>query len=64
MTIFPRRWLGVVGAFALCGCAQEPGSAPSVADTVYTNGAIYTVNEAQPWAEAVAVSDGIITVVG
>ena len=27
-----------------------------VADTVYTNGRIYTVNEAQPWAEAVAIT--------
>lgn len=27
------------------------------ADTVYTNGKIYTVNEKQPWAEAVAIKD-------
>ena len=27
------------------------------ADTVYINGKIYTVNEAQPWAEAVAIAD-------
>jgi hypothetical protein len=35
-----------------------------VADTVYANGKIYTVNEAQPWAEAVAVKDGTFLVVG
>ena len=35
-----------------------------VADTVYTNGKIYTVNEAQPWAEAVAIKDGKFLVVG
>ena len=34
------------------------------ADTVYTNGKIYTVNEAQPWAEAVAIKDGKIIAVG
>ncbi len=44
------------------GCATEP--AGEVADTVYTNGKIYTVNETQPWAEAVAVKDGKFLAVG
>jgi predicted amidohydrolase YtcJ len=46
--------------------AKEPESeTPSiVADTVYTNGRIYTVNEAQPWAEAVAIKDGKFVAVG
>ena len=35
-----------------------------VADTVYTNGKIYTVNNAQPWAEAVAIRDGKFLTVG
>jgi predicted amidohydrolase YtcJ len=35
-----------------------------VADTVYTNGKIYTVNEGQPWVEAVAIKDGKFMVVG
>ena len=35
-----------------------------VADTVYTNGKIYTVNEAQSWAEAVAIKNGKFLVVG
>ena len=35
-----------------------------VADTVYTNGRIYTVDEARPWAEAVAIKDGKFLVVG
>ncbi len=35
------------------GCAQQP--AGEVADTIYKNGKIYTVNEAQPWAESLAV---------
>ncbi|OOG69585.1 amidohydrolase [Algoriphagus sp. A40] len=34
------------------------------ADKVFTNGIIYTVNEAHPKAEAVAVKDGLILAVG
>ncbi|MEM7352545.1 MAG: amidohydrolase [Acidobacteriota bacterium] len=34
------------------------------ADLVLSNGAVYTVNPAQPWAEAVAVRDGAIVFVG
>ncbi len=59
-----------------CG-SQEPGmpaatespaaavEAPAtLADTIYTNGKIYTMNEARPWAEAVAIKDGKFLVVG
>jgi len=34
------------------------------ADTVLTNGKIYTVNPLQPWAEAVAIKDGKYSYVG
>lgn len=34
------------------------------ADTVYTNGKIYTVNDNQPWAEAVAIKTGKFIAVG
>ena len=34
------------------------------ADTVYTNAKFYTVNEMQPWAEAVAIKDGKFIKVG
>jgi len=44
---------------AFVGCAGEPA-----ADTVFTNGRIYTVNEAQPWVQAVAIKDGKFLVVG
>jgi predicted amidohydrolase YtcJ len=46
--------------------AKEPESeTPAiVADTVYTNGKIYTVNESQPWAEAFAIKDGEFLAVG
>jgi predicted amidohydrolase YtcJ len=41
------------------GCSSQ-----QVADAVYTSGRIYTVNEAQPWAEAVAITDGKFVAVG
>ncbi len=44
---------------ATSGCDQA-----EEADTAYTNGRIYTVSEAQPWAEAVAIKDGKFEVVG
>ena len=53
--------LSLLVVFA-AGCAGQP--AGEVADTVYTNGRIYTVNEAQPWAEAVAIKDGKFLIVG
>ena len=34
------------------------------ADTVYTNGKIYTVKQQQPWAEAIAIKDGEFIKVG
>ena len=44
-----------INLFTFCivaiGCAASEPSG-EIADTVYTNGKIYTVNEAQPWAEA------------
>jgi predicted amidohydrolase YtcJ len=52
----------LVAALLVAGCTQQP--AGEAADTVYTNGRIYTVNEAQSWAEAVAIKDGRFLVVG
>jgi predicted amidohydrolase YtcJ len=61
---------------ALVGCERQSDTAPTkesvsatdagkvLADSVYTNGKIYTVNKAQPWAEAVAIKDGKFLVVG
>jgi hypothetical protein len=51
------------GWLVVTGCSTEP-TADETADAVYTNGRIYTVNEAQPWAEAVAIKDGQFMVVG
>ncbi len=46
--------------FAGCQSLQQEDAA----DTVYANGRIYTVSEAQPWVEAVAIKDGKFLVVG
>ena len=46
-------------ALAVCSAARA-----QQADTIYTNGKIYTVNEGQPWAEAVAIKDGKFLKVG
>ncbi|MGB5293560.1 MAG: amidohydrolase [Thermoanaerobaculia bacterium] len=58
-----KRVIGVIGVALSIGCST-PSPPGDVADTVYTNGKIYTVNEAQPWAEAVAIKDGKFLVVG
>ena len=42
-------------------CTKAP---KETADTIYTNGKIYTVNELQPWVEAVAIKDGKFIKVG
>jgi len=45
--------------------SQAPAEVPTVvADAVYQNGRIYTVDDAKPWADALAIKDGRILVVG
>ncbi|WP_420582749.1 amidohydrolase [Reichenbachiella sp.] len=46
----------------LFGC--KPETKQETADTVFTNGKIYTVNEARPWAEAFAIKDGKFLAIG
>jgi predicted amidohydrolase YtcJ len=43
---------------------QVPANKPRYADVVYHTGRIYTVNAAQPWAQAVAIRNGRIEYVG
>lgn len=48
----------------LFACSPSANSPETVADLILTHGNIYTVNPAQPKAEAVAVKDGKILAVG
>ncbi|WP_168796600.1 amidohydrolase [Cognatitamlana onchidii] len=49
-------------AIILTSCKTETKKGP--ADMVFTNGKVYTLNDAQEWAEAVAVKDNKIVFVG
>ena len=68
-----KTFLCGVSLGVLLGACQPAGEAPAPAagsaaadpaDRVLHNGAIYTVNDAQPWAEAVAIADGRFIAVG
>jgi len=62
-----HKKLGLTVALLLLGsslgCSSSPNAA-STADTIYFGGPIITVNDAQPTAEAVAIKDGKILMVG
>ena len=68
----PRRGIFTAASLFLVACSgpdsspasQADASLDHPADAVYTNGKIYTVDEAQPWAEAIAVRNGEFIVVG
>ncbi len=45
------------------GCSR-PADPPDVADTIFINGGIYTVDAKRSWAQAAAVRDGRIVAVG
>jgi predicted amidohydrolase YtcJ len=51
-------------AIALSGCSDARNTTSSAADLVILNGNIYTVDAANPKAEAIAVKDGKIVFVG
>lgn len=53
----------VLGAALLVSC-QETLSMQQGADLILENARVYTVNEAQPWAETVAIKDKHIVYVG
>ena len=55
--------LHIVVIAGLLSCTS-PKSPEELADVIYTTGKIYTVNDAQPWAEAVAIKDGKFLIVG
>jgi predicted amidohydrolase YtcJ len=69
----PPRRIGifVLALLVLAGCSKagKQGAATAAdqnasADVAYINGKIYTVNDARPWAEAVAIKDGKFLLVG
>src|SRR5271165_1613173 len=63
MTIKPLLVAAVAASVAfVAGCSSVKPD--QTADTIYTGGNIITVNDAQPSAEAVAVKDGKILMVG
>ena len=60
------KWTVLAACLLFCAglWADDAENAPAPAGLVLMNGAVYTVNPEQPWAEAVAVSDGVIRYVG
>src|SRR5271169_1770933 len=46
------------------GCGTHAPDAANAADAIYFNGDIVTINDAQPSAEALAVKDGKVLMVG
>jgi predicted amidohydrolase YtcJ len=65
-TVTGRRLVLATAAFwGASAIAAEPTIAtPVAADLVLSHGAFYTVDDAQPWAEAVAISGGRFVYVG
>ena len=64
-----NTFLSLLAILFVAACGGTDDSAPTstggvTADVVFTNAKVYTVNEAQEWAEAVAVSDNKIVFVG
>ena len=56
--------IAIVALVMAMGCGQQTAPIEEGADFVLTNGKVYTVNEAQPWAEAVVVKGNEIVFVG
>ena len=66
---FKTLLLVALALATLSGCKREAATsettaAPPAADVVLTGGKVYTLDEHQPWAEAVAVKDNKIVYVG
>ena len=53
--------LVIIGIIMITGCNNQP---KEVADTIYINGKVYTVDNENEWAEAFAVKDGKFITVG
>jgi len=57
-------WLAVLGGQAAQAAAPESKAAVATSELVFKSGAVYTVDGARSWAQAVAVSAGRIVYVG
>ena len=66
MTLKALRWIGVATLCLVAPASPTESSRTPVgdADLILKNGAIYTVDPAQPWAEAVAIQGDTIVFVG
>ena len=51
----------IVTLIASCSQQNNESNKSSYADLVFQNGLIYTVDENRSWAEAIAIKDGVIT---
>lgn len=56
-----KRSAFVVAALIVAACARDE---PEGVDRIFVNAAAYTLDDAQPWAKALAVDDGEIVYVG
>ena len=61
MRLIIKKSLIVISICLTASCSQEP---LEYADTIYKDGNIITINDAQPSAHALAVKDGLILAVG
>ena len=58
-----KSLLFIACLLAISGCLA-PHEPTEHADTVYTNGKIYTVDPSRPWVEGFAIKDGEFLAVG
>ena len=56
--------LRIVSIASLIGFIASTGVVAETADTIFTNGKIYTVGASRSWAQALGIKDGVILAVG
>ena len=61
MRLIIKKSLIVISIYLTASCSQEP---LEFAGTIYRDGNIITINDAQPSAQAIAIKDGLILAVG
>ena len=60
-----RKFLLAALVALCCGsCDSKPARAQTIAETLFVNANVITMNDAQPGAEAIAIKDGKILAVG